>query len=129
MVLGLETVGDGKWLVGILLVMHHTNTYVWNEAPTRDGMDVFLILRAEDIPEEVGTEVLVILGGVGAVGELGTSVGDATTYGGCEPLAECDGECRTHAAKEVVAAEGFAKEGGGADGRLEEPVGGPGGGD
>ena len=128
-VLGLDAVGNSEGLVGIVLVVEDADADEGNEAPSGEGMDVFLVLRAKDVPEEVGTEVLVMLRAVGAVGELGTAVGDATTYGGCEPLAECDGECRTHAAKEVVAAERGAQEGGGGCGRLEEPVGGPGGGD
>ena len=60
-VLGLDAVGNGKGLVGIVLVVEDAEADEGNEAPSGDGMDVFLVLRAEDIPEEIGTEVLVML--------------------------------------------------------------------
>ena len=60
-VLGLDAVGNGKGLVGIVLVVEDAEADEGNEAPSGDGMDVFLVLRAEDIPKEIGTEVLVML--------------------------------------------------------------------
>ena len=60
-VLGLDAVGNGKGLVGIVLVVEDAEADEGNEAPSGEGVDVFLVLRAEYIPEEIGTEVLVML--------------------------------------------------------------------
>lgn len=60
-VLGMDAVGNCKGLVGVVLVVEDAEADEGNEAPSGKGMDVFLVLRAEDIPEEIGTEVLVML--------------------------------------------------------------------
>ena len=122
MILSLYAVGNGKGLVGIILVVQHTHAHVWNDTPSGKGVDIVLVEVAEDIPHEISTQVLVVLRGVVAVVELHTAIVQTTAYGGREPFAERHGKCRFHATEEVVASEWIAEEDSGPSCHLDKPA-------
>lgn len=122
MILTLYAVGNGKGLVGILLVVQHTHAHIWNDTQSGKGVYIVLVEVVKDIPHKISTQVLIVLRGVVAVVELHTAIVQTTAYGGREPFAERPGECRFHATEEIVASNRFAEENGCPSCRLDKPV-------